>query len=86
MTACTSPMLNNQARKTETGTGLKPFDGTAANGAWTLTVSDDSVARTRRRGHTLNSWGVTGQCRYRRLTPDLNLRTKAGSPAFAPSD
>ena len=71
MTACTSPMLNNQARKTETGTGLKPFDGTAANGAWTLTVSDIVIGGTNQVGvaNTLNSWGVTGQCRYRRLTP-----------------
>ncbi len=74
-TACANPMGSNglvppvaQRRKTEGGTGLKPFDGLAANGAWTLTITDN-IPTLPDAGNNLNSWGIAGQCRYRRLTP-----------------
>ena len=75
MTPCTTPMGATggvaSRRKTEGGAGLTPFNGTAANGAWTLTVQDNVIGGTNQVGvaNTLNSWGVTGQCRYRRLLP-----------------
>ena len=62
---CTTPVGQNTSRKSESGTALNGFDGLAANGAWTLTVVDDATGDT----GTLNSWGVQGVCRYRRLQP-----------------
>ena len=74
-TPCSTPMGSTGGiatrRKTETGTGLAPFDHRVANGAWALTVQDNVIGGTNQTGvvNTLNSWGVTGQCRYRRLVP-----------------
>ncbi len=70
MTACSNPILNNQRRKTESGSALDAFNQSAANGAWTLTVQDNAIGGPNQPGpHTLNSWSVVGQCRYRRLVP-----------------
>ena len=70
MTSCSTPMLNNERRKTEGGTSLTAFDGLAAIGSWTLTVQDNIIGGTNQTTvNTLNSWGVTGVCRYRRLLP-----------------
>jgi len=68
ITLCSTPMLANQKRTTETGTALNAFDGKPANGDWTLTVTDLVVGGQNQAGaNTLNSWGVAGKCRYRRL-------------------
>ncbi|HQZ72013.1 MAG TPA: hypothetical protein PK826_11895 [Anaerolineae bacterium] len=62
---CATPVGQGLARKTESGSALNGFDRLAANGAWTLTVVDDALGDI----GTLNSWGVQGVCRYRRLQP-----------------
>ncbi|MBK8538428.1 MAG: DUF11 domain-containing protein [Ardenticatenia bacterium] len=70
ITSCSNPMLNNERRKTESGAALDAFNQTVANGGWTLTVQDNAIGGPNQAGvASLNSWSVTGQCRYRRLVP-----------------